>query len=122
LLFKNFFKLIDFFLSFLSGHAKIIDQFLSDARVTYHDTDVRDKICFFDETAADPDWMVHQYNLWKAGPSAGWHTYPYFGQHIPINYFKAFCSAAPFYWSDEQYWYEDTRDVPWDVFTMSCKF
>jgi hypothetical protein len=55
-------------------------------------------------------------NLWKFGPSAGQHTYPDFGQYMPKNYFKAFCSAAPFCWSDEKYWYEDARDVPWDVF------
>jgi hypothetical protein len=55
-------------------------------------------------------------NLWKSGPSAGFHTYPDFGQHMPINYFKAFCCEVPFCWSDDFYWCEDTRDVPWDVF------
>jgi hypothetical protein len=55
-------------------------------------------------------------NLWLSGHSAGRHTYPDFGQYMPINYFKAFCSAAPFCWSEEKYWYEDVRDVPWDVF------
>ena len=119
MLFKNFFQLIYLFRSFLSGHAKIIDKFLSDTRATYHDTVVRDKIRFFDETATDPDWMVRQCylviiasateiesgidNLWKAGPSAGRHSYPDFGKYIPINYFKAFCSAAPFCWSDKKY-------------------
>jgi hypothetical protein len=115
---KKGFKLIDLFP--LSGHAKIIDKFLSDARATYHDTVVRHKICFFDEIATDPYWMVRQCylliiasateivsgidNLWKAGPSTGRHTYPDFGQYIPINYFKAFCSAAPFCWSDGKYY------------------
>jgi hypothetical protein len=58
-------------------------------------------------------------NLWKSGPSVGHHAYPDFGQYVPINYFKAFASAAPFCWSPEQYWYEDTRDVPWEVFLPS---
>jgi hypothetical protein len=56
LLFRKFFQLIYLFRSFLSGHAKIIDKFLSDTRATYPDTVVRDKICFFHETATDPDW------------------------------------------------------------------
>ncbi len=124
--------IILFFHSFISGHAKIIDKYLSDCRATYHDTVLRDKIVFFDESSQDPDWKVRQCyilliasateivsgveNLWKSGPSAGRHTYPDFGQYMPVNYFKAFCSAAPFCWSNERYWYEDSRDVPWDVF------
>ena len=55
-------------------------------------------------------------NLWKSGPSTGRHNYPDFGQYMPKNYFKAFCSAAPFAWAEEKYWYEDSRDVPWEVF------
>ncbi len=98
---------------------------------------VRDKIKFFDSTAPDPDWLVKQCylliiasateivngidNLWKAGPSVGRHNYPDFGQFVPINYFKAFASAAPFCWSPEQYWYEESRDVPWDVFLPCLK-
>jgi hypothetical protein len=123
---------------FISGHAKIIDKYLSDCRATYHDTVIRDKIVFFDDSSEDPDWKVRQCymlliasateivsgveNLWKCGPSAGRHTYPDFGQYMPINYFKCFCSAAPYCWSNERYWYEDSRDVPWDVFLpcLSC--
>ena len=117
---------------FLSGRAKINDKYLSDSRATYYDTVKMDKIVFFYETSQDPDWKVRQCymlliasateivsgveNLWKSGPSAGHHTYPDFGQYMPFNYFKAFCSAAPFCWSKGRYWYEDTRDVPWDVF------
>ena len=101
-----------FFHGLISGHAKIIDKYLSDCRATYHDTVVRDKIVFFDESSQDPDWKVRQCyilliasatesvsgveNLWKSGPSAGHHTYLDFGQYMPVNYFKAFCSAAPF--------------------------
>jgi hypothetical protein len=62
------------------------------------------------------------WNLWKCGPSAGHHTYPDFGQYMPINYFKCFCSVAPYCWSNEWYWYEDSCNVPWDVFLpcLSC--
>jgi len=135
LYFFNFFiLLLILFTSFLFilGHAKIIDKFLSDPRASYNDTVVRDGIIFHDEDHNDPDWKVQQCyllliasateivsgveNLWKQGPSAGRHTYPDFGQYMPINYFKAFCSAAPFCWADERYWYEDVRDVPWEVF------
>ena len=110
----------------------MIDKFLSDSRATYYDTVKKDKIIFYDSSAADPDWMVRQCyllmiasatevvngidNLWKSGPSVGRHAYPDFGQCVPINYFKAFASAAPYCWSPERYWYEDTRDVPWEVF------
>jgi hypothetical protein len=55
-------------------------------------------------------------NFWKLGPSRGRQTYPDFGQYVSENQFKAFCSAAPFCWSDKKHWYEDTRDIPWDVF------
>ena len=51
-----------------------------------------------------------------SGPSVGRHAYPDFGQYGPFYYFKAFASVAAFCWSPEQYWNEDTRDVPWDVF------
>jgi hypothetical protein len=125
-------KCVSFFLFPCVGHAKLIDKFLSDTRATYHDTVVKDNIIFHGPDAADPDWMVRQCyllmiafateivngvdNLWKSGPSVGHHAYPDFGQYMPINYFKAFCSAAPYCWSEEQNWYEDTHDVPWDVF------
>jgi hypothetical protein len=35
-------------------------------------------------------------NVWKSGPSVGCHAYPDFGQYMPVNYFKAFYSAAPY--------------------------
>jgi hypothetical protein len=57
-------------------------------------------------------------NLWKTGKSKGRHNYPDFGKYMPINYFKAFCSATPYAWADPKYWYLDARDNPWDVFTL----
>jgi hypothetical protein len=85
-----------------------------------------------DPQASDPDWMVRQcyllmialatevvngvVNLWRMTPSIGHHEYPDFGQHMPVNYFKVFCSAAPYCWSDPKYCHEDSHDVLWDVF------
>lgn len=43
--------------------------------------------------------------------------YPDFGQYAEKNEFQAFVTALPWLWSPEQYWYEDKRDVPWDMFT-----
>ena len=117
----------------LSGHANIIDTYLSNPLAAYYDTVARDKIVFHDEEDEDPDWKVRQCyllliaaatepftgveNLWKTGRSKGRHNYPDFGKYMPINYFKAFCSAAPYAWADPKYWYLDTRDNPWDIFT-----
>jgi hypothetical protein len=95
------------FLFFLSGHAKINDKYLSDSRATYYDT----------AKSQDPDWKVRQcYMLLIASVLKIFgsldrqqviiHMYPNFGQYMPINYFKAFCSAAPFCWSKERYWCE----------------
>jgi hypothetical protein len=72
--------------------------------------------CYLLLIAAATEVVTGVENLWKSGPSTGRHNYPDFGQFIPKNYFKAFCSAAPYAWADERYWYEDSRDVPWDVF------
>jgi hypothetical protein len=85
-----------------------------------------------DEDHSDLDWKVCKCclliiasateivsgikNSWFSGPFSGCHTYPDFGQYMPINYFKAFCSTAPFCWFQEKYWYEDVHDVPWNVF------
>jgi len=49
-----------FFLSFLKDHAKIIDEYLSDSRASFHGTVVQDKIRFHDNNDPDPDWMVKQ--------------------------------------------------------------
>ena len=83
-----------YFISFLKGHAKIIDEYLSDSRASFHGTVVQDKIRFHDNNDPDPDWMVKQCyllittgameiltgvsNFWKSGPSRGRQTYPDF--------------------------------------------
>jgi hypothetical protein len=115
---------------FLSGYANIIDKYLSNPLVTYYDRVVRDKIVFHDEGREDPDWKVRQCyllliaaatelfagigNLWKTDRFKGHHNYPDFGKYMLINYFKAFCSAAPYAWADPNYWYLGTRD---NIFT-----
>jgi hypothetical protein len=79
-----------YFLSFLQGHAKIIDEYLSDSRASFHGSVVQDKIRFHDNNDPDPDWMVKQCylliiarateifsgvsNFWKSGPSKGRQT------------------------------------------------
>ncbi len=70
--------------------------------------------------AATTEVVTGVENLQKSGPSTGCNNYPDFGQFIPKNYFKAYCSAAPYAWAEEKYWYDDYRDVPWDVF-MPCQ-
>jgi hypothetical protein len=52
-----------YFISFLKGHAKIIDEYLSDSRASFHGTVVQDKIRFHDNNDPDPDWMVKQCHL-----------------------------------------------------------
>jgi hypothetical protein len=61
-------------------------------------------------------------NLWLSGLSPGCHTYPNFLQYMPTNYFKSFCSAAPFCWSEETYWYEDVHNIPWDFLPCLANF
>jgi hypothetical protein len=114
------------------GHAKIIDESLNDSRATYNSTVLQDKIKIHDDNGPDPDWIVKPCylliiaratevftgvsNFWKSGPSRGRQTYPDFSQYLSENQFMAFCSAALFCWSDKKPWYEDTKDIPWDVF------
>ena len=83
--FKHF--VVFYFLSFLKGHAKIKDEYLSDSRASFHGTVVQDKIRFHDNNDPDPDRMAKQCYLliiagateifsgvssfWKSGPSRG---------------------------------------------------
>jgi hypothetical protein len=85
----------------VSGHAKIIDKYLSDQRANFHQTYMNRKMKFHDEKASDPDWKVKQgylliiaaaneaetgvENLWKAGPSGGRSNYPDFGQYFGVD-------------------------------------
>eukprot|EP00957_Ditylum_brightwellii_P127846 9749807-Ditylum_brightwellii.AAC.1 len=102
----------------------INNAFLTTAE--FHRTVQAEKIYFHQPDAYDPDWCVKRCytlivaaasevetgvdNLWRVGLSLGCHNYPDFGKYIPKNAFKAFCSAAPYAWSDKKYWYEDKRD------------
>jgi hypothetical protein len=122
----------DHFFPSLKGHAKTIDKFHASKNSPMNKTVTDDKIIFHDEDADDPDWMVKQgytlmiaavtevqngtENLWKRGRSGGRHHYPNFGQYMPLNWFKAFVSAAPYCWCDEKHWYVDRRDRLWDIF------
>lgn len=129
---ENFFQR---FFPDITGHGKILDEYLSDSRASYHDTAVQCRITFHDPSQIDCDWKVKQCyllliaaatevengveNLWSRGSSGGRHDYPDFGRYMPVNYFKAFQSAAPYAWCDKKCWFIDKRDKPWDVF-MPC--
>jgi hypothetical protein len=43
-------------------------------------------------------------------------SYPDFGHFMGINEMQAFCSAAPYAWVDEKYWYLPDFDTPWEMF------
>ena len=55
-------------------------------------------------------------NPWNRVISNGRCSYPDFGQHVPITYFKAFCSAYAYAWADKKFWYIDKRDQTWVFF------
>ena len=118
----------------ITGHAKLIDDFHSDARSPFYQTVQDEKIVFHrEEEGEDPDWVVKQCyllmiaavteaeigveNLWKRGESGGRHKHPDFGQYVPKNVFKAFTSAAAFAFCEKKWWYTDKRDRDWDIFT-----
>jgi hypothetical protein len=114
------------------GHGKTIDDFHANLQSPFHTTAKNDRVKSHDPEAADPDWKVKQVhtlmiaaaseiengaeNLWKRGRSGGRHNFPDFRQHMQINHFKAFQSAAPCCWCDKKRWCVDKRDRTWDVF------
>ena len=53
--------------------------------------------------------------LWKRGHSEGLEDHANFGQYFPFNYFKAFVAGFPFLWCDEEYWYKNPRNLPWNI-------
>jgi hypothetical protein len=126
---RNFFQYV---FPSIVGHAKIIDKYLSDQRAPYFETVQNDKIVFYDPDDPDPDWKVKNCyllliaaatevengieNLWKRGRVGNRRYFPDFGKFMAINEMKAFCSAAPYCWAEEEFWYLPQRDTPWDVF------
>ena len=54
------------------------------------------KQCYTLLIAAKPEVECGVDNLWRKGYSSGRHSYPNFGQYVPINKFRAFCSGAIF--------------------------
>ncbi|KAL7537556.1 hypothetical protein ACHAWF_005802 [Thalassiosira exigua] len=60
-------------------------------------------------------------NLWKRWQSDGYKDYPNYGQHIPINYFKAFVCGFPALWTDKKYWHLPARDLPWEYISSFVK-
>ena len=54
-------------------------------------------------------------HLWKQDELDRLEPHPNFGQFIPKNYFKAFVAGFPFLLCDKEYWYKNSRLLPWDV-------
>ena len=52
--------LLDSFVPFSPGIAKVMDKYLSDERASYHETVESQGIKFDDPDADDPDWKVKQ--------------------------------------------------------------
>jgi hypothetical protein len=108
----------------VTGHAKKLDEYLSDARASFHDTYTNDKIKFRDPEDPDPDWKVKQDftliiavaseiengvdYLWKRGSSSGRRDYPDFGKYMSSQLSpSAGRTRKPGIW---------TNDKPWEVF------
>jgi hypothetical protein len=95
----------------ITGHGKLVDEYLTDQHSEYHITVRNEKIIFHDSDATDQYWWVKQCytlliaarseiedgakNLWKSGPAIGRRDYPDFGQYCTITMLYAFRSAAP---------------------------
>ena len=109
-----------------------MDEYYSDPKAPFYQTVANDRIKFHDDNDPDPDWIVKQCyllllaaawegdigveNLWKKGQSGGRHNYANFGQYVPQNVFKAWQNAAAYMFADKKYWYQDRRNMNWDVF------
>ena len=94
------------------------------------------KIKFDDPESNDPDWRIKRCytllvaafcevecgidNLWKNGQGNGRKELPNFGNYVPRDVFKVFCSAAPYAFCNQKYWHIDKRDRPMDI-VMPCK-
>jgi hypothetical protein len=68
--------------------------------------------CFLLIITAAKELFIGVENSWKTVKSKGHHFFPDFGIYMPINYFKAFCSAAPCAWADPKYQYLDAMKNP----------
>lgn len=116
----------------MTGKAKTTDKYYSNQKADMYETMQKRNIKFHDPKAEDPDWKMKQYvllliaaatevenglvNLWKSGATGGCRNYPDFGKYAEKNEFNAFMNALLWMWSHERYWYEDKRDVPWEMF------
>lgn len=121
----------EYFFPSVVGHAKLMDEFLSDARASYYPTAKSSYIKFHDDRDDDPDWIIKNCyllmiaavtepeigieNLWQEGESTGRHNHAGFGKYVPMHYFKAFCSCATLMFGRKEDWYKENRDRGWEV-------
>jgi hypothetical protein len=123
----------DFFPA-LEGHALLMDEFYTDIRAPYFETYKKEAMTFNRPDDDDPDWIIKNCyllllaavgevktgvdNLWKRGSCPGGRRdYADFGRYVPEKMFKCWQSAAPLMWADRKFWYEESRNKTWDVFT-----
>lgn len=117
----------------VTGHAKLIDEYLSNVKCSIHKTYVDNKICFHDSLSDDPDWKVKlsyllmiaattekvkgASDLWKSGSRPySRHEYPDYGKYMTEKEFKCFKAAAPYAFCDKSEWFKEKRDKSWDIF------
>jgi Transposase IS4 len=127
----------DFFPS-ITGMALRMDEYYEDIRAPYYQTVVKEGIRFHRADDEDPDWVVKNCfllllaaagevklgidNLWKSGPCPGGRRdYADFKRYVPVHYFTAWKSAMPLMWCDRSFWYEEKRNLTWEVFKPMLK-
>ena len=102
----------------MKGPAKCIDECHSSRILHYYVSAKHEKIEFNHPEHVDPDHIVksccsmmtasiydaHSWaeNLWQRGRSNGRRDYANVGRHIGQNYFKAFESAAPYFFGNKK--------------------
>ena len=127
LFFEHFFPSIE-------GHAKKIDDWLSNPKCPLYQTAKQHKIVFHDEASElGPNWKVRVCytlliaaaseshngleNLWKRGRSGCRHDYPDYGQYMQLEHFRAFQAACPYCWCSKHHWYKPADESPWQTLT-----
>lgn len=116
----------------VSGMAKRMDEYYQDNRAEYYRTYKARKMQIHDRHDADPDWKIKLWllltikgatvhgvgveTLWKSGMLEGNLEAADFGKYMDQNEYKVISAAIPFMWGDQNLWFRDSRDVPWDIF------
>lgn len=116
----------------VKGHGKIIDEYLSDVRASYHHTYTTTRLKMECIGEGDPDRMVKLcyllliagatevesgvVNLFNSGPTGGRHQYPDFGKYVNVKTFKMFMSAAPYAFCKKKFWFLPDDESTFEIF------